>query len=183
MVGLAIPLTRKSARRNMRVNRNYDFVSQITWPIYQIDTIKCFKTLEPVTRSLKVAIIKEFEYSDWCSFFQQQKYKALILFAHWVIDSVELFDGFHKAEDFLNAFPVSAKCIVDLNVCNCTDLGLTLGVNRPNSIVKHAGADIESYPGAWFLFYSYFFTLLSGGKYSYGQALDLTKSQYKNIFL
>lgn len=89
MVALAIPLTRKSARRNKKNNRDYDFVSRITWPIYQIDTIKCFKILKPVASLLKVNIKQEFTYSDWCSFFQQQKFKVLILFAHWATDSVD----------------------------------------------------------------------------------------------
>ncbi|MFB9080235.1 hypothetical protein ACFFLS_11920 [Flavobacterium procerum] len=180
VVAFAIPLNKSSIRRNQRLNPIADFSKHIVWPLYQIDTINPMKFLKS-GRSIGFQIKEEFSYSDLSDFFTSGK-KVLILFAHWSNGRVELFDGFHCADDFLNVFPEDGRFIVDLNVCTCKELGETLGISRPNSIIKHSNLNIPSYAGAWCIFYRYFFQLLDEQKLTYLEGLQVSGKEFKNIF-
>ena len=158
-----------------------DFSKRIVWPLYKKDTLRPMQFLRSYSRISNFKIQEEFCYSDLKDFFSSNK-KVLILFAHWSNDAVELFDGFFRAEQFLDVFPEDGKFIIDLNVCTCKELGETLGISRPYSIVKHSKLNIPSYAGAWCIFYRYFFQLLYERQLTYIDALNIAGTKLKDIF-
>lgn len=182
LIGIAIPMTKKSRRKNLDAGGNKDFSKRIEWMLYKDDTILPFESLKLTMKALQVGLKEEFSFSDLQNFFKSETYKVLILVAHWVDDKVEFFDDFYSSADILHVFPKEKRVIVDLNICTCLRLAETLGINRVNSIIKHSSLNMPSYAGAWFLFYNFFFKLLSVKELIYTDALAMTADWYKNIF-
>jgi hypothetical protein len=181
-LGIAVPMSRGSRRRNLRLSPRADFSARVNWPLYINDTLNPYKPLLRTIRRLKVGLKEDFTLMDFRACARDQRYKVIIIVAHWAGHAVEFFDNLYSMDAILEAIPEKTAVFFDLNICTCRALAERLGIERVFSLVKHNKYDAPSYAGAWFLFYNYLFSLLSKCDLPYMEALDYTADKYKNLF-
>jgi hypothetical protein len=182
LLAIAMPLSKKSIRRNLKASIDAEFSKKICWQLYKEDTLLPYKYLYRLAKKLNVGIKSEFSFADLKHFFDTDRYRVIILVAHWSGSAIELFDKFCTPEQFLDICPEHKKFIIDLNICHCTKFANEVAPMRTEALFKRDVQDRPSYPGAWFLFYKGFLKFISDHDLTYLAALKQNSIYYKQIF-
>jgi len=98
LLAVAIPLSKGSRYKNLRVSANAQFAKHMHWGLYEQDTLLPFRHLLPLLKKLKVGMKPEFCLADLQYHLSHNDYKVIILVAHWTDTAIELFDSLmHQA--------------------------------------------------------------------------------------
>ena len=103
--------------------------------------------------------------------------RVVILFSHWIDDSVEFDDGLHGLDAIVSQVPVEFDGVVDLCVCHPCALVMRLRRERPECLVKRTRS--KARVSFWLQFYQILFRVLAAGDLAYSDAVAVTLHQLK----
>lgn len=111
-----------------------------------------------------------------------KRHRVVILFSHWLEDSVEFSDGLQHISAIAEAIPNDFSGVIDLCVCHPNQLAELVRATKPNCTVKYTTAPAT--PLMWLNFYSILFQQLhkSPGDYS-STLVELTRAYANNQLL
>ena len=106
-----------------------------------------------------------------------QDVQVIILFSHWIDNSIEFLDCLVTIEQFVEAVPENYTGIIDLCVCHPKPLVYALRKKYPNNIVRFT--DTVSTPSHWLVFYEVLFTYFYHNNSSYLDGINTVVAEFK----
>ena len=169
---------REDSRRN--------FVRDQIWAKYDYQFVSHLRKIEPRLIRLGLRIVPKLTLQGFGQLFRDSSNKVVILFSHWIDNTVEFFDGMATDHAIVSVIPSDFDGIVDLTVCHPDDLPIRIRNHLPPaSLVKYT--DVKNTPVIWLYFYWAVFTILSESHnpnikdsgISYLEALEKAVEEFK----
>jgi len=149
--GVAIPVTRDEFERDL-VSPSKDFVPKRcrSWLRYQALVVQHYEWAAPRIKAVGVQLRHSFALADFAAATHSSA-RVVTLFSHWTGEEVEFADRLRRPTDVAAAVSPTFGGILDLTVCNSTELGHALRERCPAALVKMG--DDEAAPEFWLLAY------------------------------